>query len=104
MLALAGVWIGLATFVLALGMALYRPAMTDVTVMLVLYLGSPGAMCLAGLTLWAHRHGPDEPGVAARRTQSKVAIGLALAAAAIVYALIIFSQKFVPGGSAATPL
>ncbi len=97
MLSLASVWIALASFVLAVAMLIYRPAMTDVTILLVLYFGSPGALCLAGLTLWAYRKDMgDDPGVAARRIQAKVAIGLAIVAAAIVYALIILSAKLEP--------
>jgi len=97
MLALASVWIAAVTLVLAAAMAVYRPSMTNITVTAVLSLGCPGALCLAGLTLWAHRKA-DAPdlGIAARRIQAKVAIGMALAAAAIVYLLIIFSQKLMP--------
>lgn len=97
MLALAGVWIGLLTFLLALTMLIYRPAFTDWTVTLVLYFGSPGAMCFAGLVLWAYRKEKvPEPGIAAQRFQAKVAIALAILAAAIVYGLIIGSQKWEP--------
>ena len=83
------------SLLLAIVMLVYRPALTDLTVVLVLYFGAPGAMCLAGLTLWAHRNedAADDPGLAARRVQSKTAIILAMAAAAIVYGLIIFSSK-----------
>ncbi len=97
MLALSSVWIALATMCVAAGMFVYRPFMTDLTVIFVLYFGTPGAWCLAGLVLWAHRHetSPD-PGLAARRLQAKVAIALGLFAAAIVYALIIGSQKLEP--------
>jgi hypothetical protein len=97
MLALASVWIGLASLVLSVAMLLYRPAMTDWSVTLVLYFGSPGALCLAILVLWAHR-GEDEsdPGLQARRLQARVAIVLAILAAAIVYALIVGSQKLLP--------
>lgn len=94
MLALLSVWIGLASFVLSALMLVYRPAMTDLTVLLVLYFGSPGALCLAGLVLWAHRTDTNpEPALAAQRVQCKVAIVLAIASAAIVYGLIIASQK-----------
>ena len=97
MLALGSAWIALASFVIALAMLVYRPAFTDWTVLLVLYFGSPGAMCLAGLVLWAHRkEGDDDPGLAARRLQARVAITLALIAAAVVYALFIFSHKIEP--------
>ena len=97
MLALASVWIGLASLVLAAAMLVFRPAMTDWSVTLVLYFGSPGALCLAILVLWAHR-GEDssDPGLEARRLQAKVAIVLAILAAAIVYALIIGSEKLLP--------
>ena len=97
MLALTSVWIALATLVLAGAMAVYRPCMTDVTVTLVLYFGSPGAMCLGGLVLWAHRKtGPEDDAVRNQRLQAKVAIGLALVAAAIVYTLIVGSEKLEP--------
>lgn len=92
MLALASVWIGLASSLLAVIMVVYRPAMTDLTVTLVLYFGSPGALCFAGLVLWAHRKEESmEPGLDAQRTQARVAIGLALIAAAIVYLLVIYA-------------
>ena len=93
MLALASVWIGLGTILLAASMLLYRPAFTDVTVTLVLYFGSPGAMCLGGMVLWAHRkeRSPDS-GVASRRLQAKIAVILAGFAAAIVYLIIAHSQ------------
>ena len=94
MLALLSVWLGLASLVLAAVMLIYRPAMTDLAILLILYFGAPGALCLAGLTLWANRTDDNpEPAILAQRLQSKVAITLALAAAAIVYALIIRSQK-----------
>jgi peptidoglycan biosynthesis protein MviN/MurJ (putative lipid II flippase) len=93
-LALASVWIGLAALVLAATMVLYRPAFTDWTVPMVLYFGSPGAMCLAGLVLWAYRkEDPTDPGLSAQRLQAKIAIAFALIAAAIVYLLFIFSEK-----------
>lgn len=94
MLALLSVWIGLASFVLSALMLLYRPAMTDLTVLMVLYFGSPGTLCLALLVLWAHRGDTSpEPALIAQRTQCKVAIVMAILAAAIVYGLIIASQK-----------
>jgi len=100
MLALASVWLGLMSFLLALAMLVHRPAFTDWTVVLVLYFGAPGAMCLAGLTLWAHREekSADDPGLAARRVQSVTAIVLSILAAAIVYGLIICSRKLTPEG------
>jgi len=94
MLALLSIWIGLASFVLAATMFIYRPAMTDLNILLVLYFGAPGALCLAGITLWANRADVrDDPAVTAQRLQSKVAIVFAIAAAIIVYALIIGSKK-----------
>lgn len=106
MLALLGVWLGLITFVVAAGMLVYRPWMTDLTVTGVLYFGAPGAMCFGGLVLWGTRRSwlddgglvprqPD-PGIVAQRLQSKVAIMLALLAVAIVYYLIINSTKLEP--------
>jgi len=97
MLALGSVWTGAASLLIALAMLAYRPAFTDVLVTVVLWFGSPGALCLGGLTLWAHRDdADDDSGVAARRVQAKTGIGLSLAAAAIVYGLIISSTKLEP--------
>lgn len=97
MLALLSVWIGLVALILAAAMIVYRPAFTDWAVTLVLYFGSPGAMCLAGLMLWAHRKDDDDdPGLNAQRLQAKTAIALAIVAAAIVYLLVIFSTKLEP--------
>lgn len=94
MLALLSVWIGLGSFLLALAMLIYRPTMTDQNIVWILYFGSPGALCLAGLVLWANRsESQAEPGVSAQRLQCKVAIVLAVLAAAIVYGLIIGSRK-----------
>jgi len=94
MLALASVWIGLAAFALSVAMVVYRPVFTDLTVTLVLYFGSPGSLCLAGLVLWAYRREDRaDPGVAAQRKQAQVAIALSLVAAAVVYALVVFSHK-----------
>ncbi len=96
MLALASVWIGLASFVIAAAMLGYRPMFTDVTVTLVLYAGSPGALCLAGLVLWAYRKdGSSDPGISAQRLQAKVAIALASLAIVIVYALVIAAEEIV---------
>ena len=93
MLALASVWIGLGVFLLAVAMLVHRPAFTDLTVTLIVYFGSPGAMCLAGLVLWAYRkEKTPEPGVVAQRLQAKAAIVLAVLAAAIVYLLVALSQ------------
>jgi hypothetical protein len=92
--ALASVWLGLTAFLLAIAMLAYRPALTDLTVLLVLYFGSPGALCFAGLVLWAHRkQDAAHRAIAGQRLQAKVAILLALLAAVIVYLLIIFAEK-----------
>ena len=97
MLALFSVWLGMLSFLLSLAMLLYRPAFTDWAVTAVLWFGAPGAMCFAGLTLWAHRDdGRDDLGIVARRIQAKAAIGMSVLAAAIVYALIILSTKLEP--------
>ncbi len=88
MTALASVWIGAAMVLLAAAMFFWRPLFSDRLVPLALY-GSVLAMTLAGLVLWSHRKESDPvPAVAARRTQAKVAIVLAAAAVAIVYALV----------------
>ena len=97
MLALSSVWIALASLLVALAMVLHRPLFTDVTVTLVLYFGSPAAMCFAGLVLWAYRKEPTtDPGIRAQRVQAKVAIAVAVLAASIVYLLIFRSQKLEP--------
>ncbi len=97
MLAFMSVWISLCTLLLAATMLLYRPAFTDTTVVLVLYFGSPGALCFAGLILWAFRkEDSTDPGMTSQRTQCVAAIIMALLAAAIVYVLIIQSEKFIP--------
>lgn len=94
MLALLSVWIGLISFILALLMVIHRSTFTDLTVVLVLYFGSPGALCLAGLVLWSLRkEGRTDGMVRAQRLQAKIAVGMALAAATLVYLVIIFSQK-----------
>jgi hypothetical protein len=94
LLALLSVWTGLITLALSTVMLVFRPAMTDTTVVLVLYFGAPGAMCFGGLVLWAYRkESGDEEGIAAQRAQAKVGIGLAVAASAIVYCLIIFARQ-----------
>ena len=96
-LALGSVWIGLVAFGFSAAMLLYRPALTDLTVLLVLYFGAPGALCFAGLVLWAYRKDKTgDPAIAAQRVQAKVALALAILAAAIVYGLIIFSEKLEP--------
>jgi len=97
MLAIAAVWIALVSLLLAGAAVVHRPLFTDLTVTLVLYFGSPGALCFAGLTLWAHRDdGDDDPGIRARRVQAKAAITLALLAATIMYLLVIYSTKLTP--------
>lgn len=97
MLALLSVWLGMISLFLSLLMLVYRPAFTDGAVTMVLWFGAPGAMCFAGLTLWAYRDdGRDDLGIVARRIQAKAAIGMGVVAAAIVYALIILSTKLEP--------
>jgi len=92
MLALGSVWIALISLLIACAMVLYRPAFTDLTVLLVTYFGTPGALCFAILILWSYRKDLDpEPGVVAQRFQAKIAIAMALASAAIVYLLVIFA-------------
>lgn len=94
MLALASVWIGFASLLIAGTMLALRATFSNTGVILVLYFGSPGALCLAGLVLWAYRkEDSSDPGVSAQRLQAKVAIVLGLIAAGIVYALIIAADK-----------
>lgn len=100
MLALLSVWTGLAVLALALAMLFYPPAFTSVTLPLVLYIGSPAALWLSGVTWWIHRRDRSgEPGVAAQRTQAAVGAVLALAAAAIVYYIILTSPGRGAGGA-----
>lgn len=102
MLALAAVWIALGTLLLAVEMVVYRSAFNDVGVVLVLWFGAPGALCFAGLVLWSLRKEAGvDPNVRNQRIQAKVAMVLALLAAAIVYLLIIFSHKLDPVEGAA---
>ncbi len=90
MLAFLSVWLGVASLGLAAAMLIHPPVANGVTFVLVLYFGSPGALCLAGMVLWAYRKdASNEPGIVAQRRQAKVAIVLAIVAAAIVY-LIVF--------------
>ncbi len=97
MLALAAVWIALGTLLLAAEMLIFRTTFTDIGIVLVLWFGAPGALCLAGLVLWSLRkEAATDPNVRNQRTQAKVAITLSLLAAAIVYLLIIFSHKLEP--------
>ena len=94
MLALGSVWIGLGSLLIAVSMIVHRPTFTDLTVTLVLYFGSPGALCFAGLVLWAHRKDDaSDPGLQAQRLQAKIAIGMAVVAAAIVYILVIGADR-----------
>lgn len=104
MLALAAVWIALGTLLLAAEMVVFRSTFSDIGIVLVLWFGAPGALCLAGLVLWSLRKevGVD-PNVLNQRTQARVAIALSLLAAAIVYLLIIFSHKLDPVEIAAFP-
>lgn len=97
MIAFLGVWVGLATLLLAVGMLVHRPWFTDVTVPLVVMFGSPGSLCLCGIVLWALRkEDSSDPAIVAQRRQAKVGIALALTAAAIVYLLVIFAEQRSP--------
>lgn len=94
MIALLGIWTGLATLLLAVAMVVHRPWFTDVTVPVVVMFGSPGSLCLCGIVLWALRkEDASDPAVVAQRRQAKVGIVLALIAAAIVYALVILADR-----------
>lgn len=94
MLALAAVWVALASLALAITMVVYRPAFCDINVTLVLYFGSPAALCFAGLVLWAFRKETDPaPAMNAQRLQAKTAMTLAIFAAAIVYALVMLAEE-----------
>ena len=94
MLAFLSVWTALASLVIAVAMLIYRPAMTDLTVVLVLYFGVPGSLCFAGLVLWALRkESRSTPGVSAQRLQAQAAGLMAIVAAVIVYMLIIFAER-----------
>jgi len=88
MMALASVWLGVGCFILALAMVVYPPEFTEWTMILLLQLGAPLALCFSGMVLWAHRKDTSgEPGIAAQRRQAKVSIGLTLAGIAIVYVI-----------------
>lgn len=94
MFAFLSVWIGVFALGLAVLMVVYRPAFTDWTILLVVYFGTPGAWCLAGMVLWALRkEDASQPGVRAQRIQAMVGIVLGAGAAAIVYLLVIFSTR-----------
>jgi len=96
MLALSSAWIGLVSLLIATTMFLYRPAFSDVGVTLVLYFGTPGAICLGGLVLWAHRRDrAPSPELQAQRLQAGVGITLAVLSAAIVYWLVIGAERIV---------
>jgi hypothetical protein len=93
MLALASVWIGLASLVVAVAMVVHRPWMTDLTLVLVLYFGSPGSLCLAGLVLWSLRKECSRtPGVLGQRRQARAAIVMAVLAAALLYMLVMLAS------------
>lgn len=96
MLALASAWIGLVSLLMATSMVLYRPAFSDLGVTLVLYFGAPGAICLGGLVLWAHRRDkvPSRE-LQAQRLQAGVGITLAVLSAAMVYWLVIGAERIV---------
>ncbi len=97
MLAFASVWIALASLLIATAMLIYRPAMTDIAITMVLYFGAPGALCFAGIVLWANRDDDSpEAGIVAQRVQARAAIAMALVAAAIVYGLVIGAEVIVP--------
>lgn len=96
-LAFSSVWIGVASLAMAIGMLMHRPLMSDNAIVAVLYFGAPAALCCAGLVLWDFRKEMgDDPAVYSQRLQAKVGIGFAMAAAAIIYALIILSEKLEP--------
>lgn len=98
MAAFAALWISVVSLTMAVAMLIHRPVLTDITIVFVLYFGAPGAMCLAGLVLWAHRKDDGrDPGVRARRLQAKVGISLAVLSAAIVYSLIISADRIIHG-------
>ncbi len=98
MAAFASVWSGLGCVILAVVMVVWRSMFNDWTVPLILWLGSPGTICIAGMVLWSYRKDSSfDPGITAQRVQCKVAIGLAITAAAIVYALIFNAEEVPPG-------
>jgi hypothetical protein len=94
MIALLSVWIGLAVLALSISMIFSARMFTDVTLFLVLWLGSPAAICLAGLVLWSYRkEGRDDPGIESQRVQCKAAIVMAVLAAGIVYWLMFSTTE-----------
>ncbi|MGB0715389.1 MAG: hypothetical protein ACPGXK_05895 [Phycisphaerae bacterium] len=98
MLALLSVWVGLISMVLAIGMCFFRTLFTDLNVVLVLYFGSPGALCFAGLVLWAYRkEGRDDEGINAQCLQARVGLTFGLIAATLVYILVIYAERVSKG-------
>lgn len=98
MLAFLSVWIGLFSLILAGAMCVYRPLFTDVTIVLVVYFGSPGALCLAGLVLWAYRkEGVEDEGINAQCLQARVGLVLGLLSAGLVYGLFTFAEPIARG-------
>jgi hypothetical protein len=92
MLSLLSAWMGLAVLALALAMVFVRSLFADPLLPIALY-GAALSMTLGGLVLWSHRKdAAPEPAVRAQRTQSKVGIGLSLAAVTIVYVLIAYAR------------
>ncbi len=88
---------GLGCMTAAVTMLFWRQSFTDFHIWLVLWLGAPGTMCVAGMVLWSYRNEyVPEPSIVAQRLQCKVAIGLAILSAAIVYALIFGAEEFDP--------
>ena len=93
MLALLSVWLAMAALIMSVAMVLHRAWFTDVWLTVALYTAIL-SLTLAGMTLWALRKEPATgPGVAGRRRQCQVGIGLSLAAIAIVYALVAASRS-----------
>jgi vacuolar-type H+-ATPase subunit I/STV1 len=96
MLALISVWLGLVAVLLSAAMAVRRLWFTDAWLTVALYTAIL-ALTLAGMALWALRKEPAAgPGVAGRRRQSKVGIGLSLTAITIVYILVAMDRAAAP--------
>ena len=77
-----------AALALSVAMVLHRAWFTDVWLTVALYTAIL-SLTLAGITWWALRKEPAAaPGVAGRRRQCQVGIGLSLVAIAVVYALV----------------
>ncbi len=101
MMAFVSVWMGLGCLIAAITMLIWRQAFTDFHIWLVLWLGAPGTMCLAGLVLWSFRNEVNpEPAVVNQRLQCKVAIGMAFVAVVIVYVLIFNAEELDPDATA----